>query len=132
MIADFFESIGAFIDRPRALDESSNAFIALAGKARRTSDPVLAIFEVAGFAAAIAVIALAPNRSELALPVFSAGAFGLWGITDHAIAAHEESVNAVFGFLLEGFRATTAAAGIAAAVGFGYALVGLLMGVWVL
>ncbi len=132
MMSVVAERVGAFFDRPKALDESTNAFIALAHKARRTSDPVLAFCEFAGFAVAVAISAFSPDRWELALPAVSLGAFGLWGITDHAMSAQGKYVNAVVELLLEYFRVTVAAAGIAAAIGFGYALTGWMMGVWVL
>ncbi len=118
--------------RPPIFPGSSNAFVALAGKARRTSDTKLVVSEAIGFFAAVAVVALAPRRWELALPAVSIGAFGLWGITDHMIGANRERLTTVVRLPLLAFRFAVAAVGIAAAIAFGFALLGFLMGTWVL
>jgi len=116
---------------PRSFAASTNAFIAIAEKARRTSDRALVVAEGLGFAGAIAVVAFAPKTIELALLATALGAFGLWGVTDHMLEARRRLI-APLRWILSGFRFMIAAAGIAAAIGAGYALIGRLMGVFIL
>ncbi|HZK78417.1 MAG TPA: hypothetical protein VFC35_05865 [Gemmatimonadaceae bacterium] len=117
--------------RPRSFANSSNAFVAVADRARRTSDRVLVTVEIAGFGCAIAVIAWAPHTVELTLLTSAIGALGLWGVTDHMLESHRRLV-APLRWMLEGFRFLIAAGGIASAIASGYALVGRLMGVFIL
>ena len=124
--------IADFSGRPPIFGGSSNAFFALAGRARRTSNAALVTAEIIGFAGAVAVPAFAPHRWELALPAVSVGAFGLWGITDHVISQVNRRTHRTFRSLLSAFRYAIAAAGIAAAIGFGYIVIGLMMGVFIL
>ena len=107
---------------------SDNALIALAGRARRASDRSLAAAELSGFAAAVAVLALAPGSPDFALPLIAIGALGLWGITDHMIDARRKLISPLRWGLLA-FRLLVAIAGVAAAVLSGYAIIGRLMGV---
>jgi hypothetical protein len=107
---------------------SDNAFVAVANRARRASDRSLAAAELAGFAAAVAVLALAPRSLDFALPAVAVGALGLWGITDHMIDARRNLLPPLRWALL-GFRLFVATAGVGAAVLSGYALIGRLMGV---
>jgi hypothetical protein len=117
--------------RPRSVATSSNAFVAVADKARQMSDWTLVSAEVAGFALAIAILAWAPRTLELALTSVAIGALGLWGVTDHMLESRPRLV-APARWTLGGFRFLIAAGGIAAAMAAGYAFVGRLMGVFIL
>lgn len=107
---------------------SDNALVALASRARRASDRSLAVAELSGFAAAVAVLAVAPGSPGFALLLVAIGALGLWGITDHMIDARRKLLLPLRWALL-GFRFFVAVAGVAAALLSGYAVIGRLMGV---
>lgn len=66
------------------------------------------------------------------MPAISTGAFGLWGITDHVISRLNRRKHKMLRSVLSVFRYAIAATGIAAAIGFGYLVIGLLMGVFIL
>lgn len=117
--------------RPRSFANSSNAFVAVADKAREMSDRNLVSAEVTGFASAVAILAWAPATLELALTAAAIGALGLWGVTDHMLESRPRLV-APARWTLEGFRFLIAAGGISAAMAAGYAFVGRLMGVFIL
>lgn len=119
-----------FTGRQHSSAYSSNAFVAVAGKAREMSDAALVATEFAGFATAGALLAWGPRTVEIILLAVGAGALGLWGVVDHQ-AARTKAASPVR-LMLSGFRLVIAAVGIAAAIGAGYALVGRLMGVFIL
>lgn len=115
--------------RPRSFESSSNAFFAVAERARRTSDKRLVVAEASGFAVAIAVFAFEPESWSLALPAVSVGALGMWGITDHMLDARPGRLVAPLRWTLSIFRFAIATIAIVAAIAAGYSLVGKLMGV---
>lgn len=123
--------IADFAGRPPGFAASTNAFIAIGQRARKTSDSTLVAVEAAGFACVLAVFAWAPHTLDLALPAGATGAFGLWGVTEHMRVSHRRMFKPVR-FLLRTFQSLVAAGGIAAAIATGYALIGRLMGTWVL
>lgn len=116
--------------RPR-FASSNNAFVAVAEKARRMSDRKLVAAEAVGFGGALAVIAWTPRTLELALVAAALGALGMWGVTDHMVEARRRTI-APLRLALSGLRFTIAALGMAAAIAAGYALIGRLMGVFIL
>ncbi len=110
---------------------SANAFVAVSARARLASDKTLVAIETAGFACVIAVLAWAPRTLDLALPAAAIGALGLWGVIDHMRQSRRRTFRPLRK-LLSGFQTLIAAAGIAAAIATGYAIIGRLMGTWVL
>jgi hypothetical protein len=63
--------------------DQRNPLEMLASIAKRTPDATLLGLEVAGFVAAMLMIAISPDRITPALPFFAVSAFGLWGIAEH-------------------------------------------------
>ena len=123
--------IADFAGRPPGFASSNNAFIAVAQKARRMSDGKLVATEAVGLGGALAVLAWTPRTLELAFLSIALGALGVWGVTDHMLESRRRAV-APLRWLLSGFRFTIAAVGVAAAIASGYALMGRLMGVFIL
>jgi hypothetical protein len=110
---------------------NDNAFIAAANRARRSSDRALLAAELVGFTFAIGILFWSPRAWIVALPAIALGALGLWGITDHMIDARRRII-APLRWILSGFRFLIAATGVLAVLATGYAIVGILMGTWVL
>jgi hypothetical protein len=101
----------ASVDPNPVGSEPASLFAMLAGKARRSSDAVLASLAGLGGLAALALIAIRPAWWAFALPLVSAGAFGTWGILERAMAERETPRS-------DGYdRAVGAAQWIAAAIG---------------
>jgi hypothetical protein len=117
--------------RPRHFRNSSNAFVAIGQKAREISDSALVFAEIAGFAVAIAVLAWAPRTLEVLFLAIATGSLGLWGVVDHMHEARRRA-SAPVKLMLSGFRFVIAAVGISAAILAGYALIGRMMGVFIL
>lgn len=115
----------------RPVTASSNAFIAIANKAREMPDRVLVAAESIGFGGALFVIAWTPRTLEFAFLATALGALGLWGVTDHMFESRRRAV-APLRWVLSGFRFLIAAVGVTAAIAAGYALMGRLMGVCIL
>lgn len=111
--------------------DSGNAFVAIAVRARSTRAPVLVACEVAGFGAALAIYALIPGRTALALPFAAAGAFGLWGTVDHLLESPPR-IRSWRRSLLRQFQLLVALVGMGFALAAGFAAAGWLMGVFVL
>ena len=122
--------IADFAGRPRSFAASTNAFVAVGERARLASDKTLVAIEAAGFVLVLAVIGWAPHSLELALPGVAIGALGLWGVIDHMREARRRMFKPLRK-LLSGFQSLVAAAGIAATLAAGYALLGHIMGTWV-
>jgi hypothetical protein len=108
-----------------------NAFLAAARRARRSSDRALVAAELTGFTVAIGILFWSPSAWVIALPAVALGSLGLWGITDHMIDARQRLI-APLRWILSGFRFLIAATGVVAVLATGYAIVGILMGTWVL
>ena len=115
----------------RPVAASSNGFIAIADKARELPDRVLVAAEAIGFGAALAVVAWTPRTLELLFLAIALGALGLWGVTDHMFESRRRTV-APLRWVLARFRFLIAAVGVTAAIAAGYALIGRLMGVFIL
>jgi hypothetical protein len=123
--------IADFAGRPPAFASSNNAFIAIAEKARRLSDAKLVAAEAIGLGGALAVLAWTPRTLELAFLSIALGALGIWGVTDHMLESRRRA-SAPLRLALSGFRFSIAAVGVAAAIASFYALIGRLMGVFIL
>lgn len=123
--------IADFAGRPPTFAGSNNAFIAVAQKARQLSDGKLVAAEVVGFGGALALLAWTPRTLEFAFLATALGALGLWGVTDHMLESRRTLI-APLRWMLSAFRFSIAAVGVAAAIAAGYALIGRLMGVFVL
>ncbi|MGH9418891.1 MAG: hypothetical protein ACRD3J_02865, partial [Thermoanaerobaculia bacterium] len=108
-----------------------NAFLAAAGRARRSSDRALVVAELAGFSVALAIVFWSPRAWIVALPAVALGALGLWGITDHMIDARRKLI-APLRWILFTFRFLVATAGVVAVLATGYAIAGIVMGTWIL
>jgi hypothetical protein len=76
----------ASVDPSSVGSEPASLFAMLAGKARRSSDAVLASLAGVGGLSAVALFATRPAWWAFALPLVSAGAFGVWGILERATA----------------------------------------------
>ena len=108
-----------------------NAFLAAAKRARRSSDRALVTAELIGFTVAIGILFWSPKAWIVALPAVALGTLGLWGITDHMIEARRRLI-APLRWILSTFRFLIATTGVVAVLGTVYAIVGILMGDWVL
>ena len=111
--------------------DQGNALNALAGVARRTSDAALVAFETAGIALALAICAWIPERWPFILPCLALAAYGLWGLCDHFIQSRSGRRYKIHRQVLRWVARAIAAAGIAAAIGGAYLLMGWLMGVYI-
>jgi hypothetical protein len=116
--------VGSFV-------RDDNAFLAAAGRARRSSDRALLAVELAGFSVALSILFWSPRAWIVALPAIALGALGLWGITDHMIDARH-TLAGPLRWILSAFRFLIATAGIAAVLATGYAIAGIMMGTWIL
>ncbi len=114
-----------------SIDDSGNAFIALAHRAKATPAPVLVACEIAGFGTALAVCAIAPSLSKIAFPFLAIGAFGLWGIVDHLLESPPR-LKSWRRSALRAFQLLVAITGIAFAIATGFVAAGWLMGTFVL
>ena len=101
----------ASVDPDRVQTEPASLFAMLAGKARRSSDAMLASLAGVGGLSAVALIARRPAWWAFVLPLVSAGAFGVWGILERATA--EQATPRSPGY----DRAIGAAQWLAAAIG---------------
>jgi hypothetical protein len=107
----------ASVDPNTVGTEPASLFAMLAGKARRSSDAVLALLAGAGGIAAVALVATRPAWWAFALPLVSAGAFGIWGILERATAERATPRSAGYD------RVVGATQWIAAAIGAVFAIV---------
>lgn len=123
--------IADFAARPARRRPSNNAFIAVGQKARELSDAKLVVAEAIGFGGALAVAVWNPRALELAFLSVAIGALGIWGIADHMLESKRRA-SAPVKLVLRGLRFSVGATGIAAALASGYALIGRLMGVFIL
>lgn len=108
--------------------DPGNVFIALARGARRTPALTLIVLESAGLTLALMVWTWAPARWQLALPCLALSAFGLWGLTDKAIAAGGRRIDPLLFVILRSFQLAVAGAGVTAAAVACYLLIGRAIG----
>jgi hypothetical protein len=120
-----------FAGRPRGFASSDNAFVAIAQKARTMSDQKLVGAEIIGFGGALTVFAWTPRTLELVFLATALGALGVWGVADHMVESRRRASTPIR-WALSAFRFMIAAVGVTAAIASGYALIGRLMGVFIL
>jgi hypothetical protein len=123
--------IADFAGRPRGFGTPNNAFVALAQKARDMSDRRLVAAEIIGFGGALGIFAWTPRTLELIFLAIALGFLGAWGVADHMVESRRRASSFIRG-PLSAFRFMIAAAGVIAAIASGYALIGRLMGVFIL
>jgi len=112
---------------PRAA-EPPGLFAMLAVRARRASDGTLAALAGVGGVAAIALAAVRPSWSAFALPLVSAGAFGLWGILERATAERGAQRSASYDRAMSVAQWVLVAIGAVCAIVTAFAVLGVLMG----
>ncbi|MEP7066850.1 MAG: hypothetical protein ABI889_12505 [Gemmatimonadota bacterium] len=108
--------------------EPPGLFAILAARARRTSDGVLATLAGLGGVASIALIAARPSWWAFAMPLVSAGTFGLWGILERATAERGAPRSAVYDRATGVAQWTLAAIGTVCAIVTVFALLGFFLG----
>jgi hypothetical protein len=118
----------ASVDPSPVGSEPASLFAMLAGKGRRSSDAVLASFAGVGGLAALSLIAMRPAWWAFALPLVSAGAFGMWGILERATAERETPRSAGYDRAIGTAQWIAAAIGTLCAIVTVFALLGLFLG----
>jgi len=108
--------------------EPPSLFAMLAVKARRASDGVLAALSATGGVAVIALVAMRPSWWAFALPLVSAGAFGLWGILERATAERGAPRSAHYDRVINAAQWLAAAIGTACAIVTVFAVLGFFLG----
>jgi fatty acid desaturase len=118
----------ASVDPSTVGTEPPSLFAMLAGKARRASDAVLASLAGLGGLAAVALIATRPVWWAFALPVVSAGSFGVWGILERASAEHATPRTARYDRAMGTAQWLAAGIGTLCAIVTVFALLGFFLG----
>jgi len=118
----------ASVDPKGAETEPLSLFAMLAGKARRASDGVLASLAGIGGLVALSLTAMRPSWWAFALPLVSAGAFGVWGILERATAERETPRSAGYDRAVEAAQWIAATIGTMCAIVAVFAVLGLFLG----
>ena len=118
----------ASVDPNAGGTEPASLFAVLAGTARRASDVVLAVLAGVGGVAAVALVATRPAWWAFALPVVSAGAFGMWGILERATAERATPRSLGYDRVVGTAQWIVAAIGTMCAVVTVFAMLGLFLG----
>jgi fatty acid desaturase len=118
----------ASIDPNSVGTDPPSLFALLAGKARRAPDAILALFAGGGGLSAVALIAVRPSWWAFALPLVSAGAFGVWGILERATAERETPRSARYDRAMGNAQWLAAAIGTVCAIVTVFAVLGLFLG----
>ena len=118
----------ASVDLDPLATEPPGLFAILAVLARRASDGALATLAGIGGVAAIALVAVRPSWWAFALPLVSAGAFGLWGILERATAERGAGRSASYDLAVSVAQWVAVAIGAVCAIVTAFALLGVLMG----
>jgi hypothetical protein len=108
--------------------EPLSLFAMLAAKARRSSDAVLASLAGVGGLSALALIAIRPAWWAFALPLVSAGAFGVWGILERVTAERETPRSAGYDGAIGVAQWIAVAIGTLSAIVTVFAVLGLFLG----
>lgn len=108
--------------------DRGNALDALKSSARRTRDSRLVGAEAAGLLFSLAVWICIPARWPVALPFLALSAYGIWGVTDHALIAGRSTMSDGLWHSLRCFRGMVGIAGAIAGVLALYLIVGKLVG----
>ena len=118
----------ASIDPNSVGTDPPSLFALLAGKARRAPDAILALFAGAGGLSAVALIAVRPSWWAFALPLVSAGAFGVWGILERATVERETPRSARYDRAMGIAQWLAAAIGTVCAIVTVFAVLGFFLG----
>jgi len=118
----------ASVDLDPLATEPPGLFAMLAVRARRASDGALAALAGIGGVAAIAMAAVRPSWWTFALPLVSAGTFGLWGILERATAERGAERSASYDRAVSVAQWVAVAIGAACAIVTAFAVLGVLMG----
>jgi hypothetical protein len=118
----------ASVDLDPLTTEPPSLFAMLAVRARRASDAVLAALAGIGGVAAIALVAARPAWWAFALPLVSAGSFGLWGILERATAERGAERSARYDRLVGAAQWIAVVIGALCAIVTAFAVLGILMG----
>jgi hypothetical protein len=118
----------ASIDPNTVGTEPPSLFAMLAVRARRTSDGVLAALAGIGGVAAVALAAIRPAWWAFALPLVSAGAFGLWGILERETAERGAPRSARYDRAMGAAQWVAVAIGTMCAIVTVFAVLGILLG----
>lgn len=108
--------------------EPPSLFAMLAVKARRAGDGVLASLAAIGGVAALALASIRPPWWAFALPLVSAGAFGLWGILERAIGERGTPRSVRYDRTMGAAQWLAVAIGIACAIVTVFAVLGFFLG----
>lgn len=108
--------------------EPPSLFAMLAVKARRAGDGVLASLAAIGGVAALALASIRPAWWAFALPLVSAGAFGLWGILERAIGERGTPRSVRYDRAMGAAQWLAVAIGIACAIVTVFAVLGFFLG----
>lgn len=118
----------ASVDLDPLAPEPPGLFAMLAGRARRASDVTLATIAGIGGVAAIALAAVRPSWWAFALPLVSAGAFGLWGILERATAERGAERSVRYDRTVSVTQWCVVVIGAVCAIVAAFAVLGVLMG----
>jgi hypothetical protein len=118
----------ASVDLDPLATEPPGLFAMLAVRARRASDGALAALAGIGGAAAIALAAMRPSWWAFALPLVSAGAFGLWGILARATAERGAERSARYDRAMSVAQWVAVAIGVLCAIVATFAVLGVMIG----
>ena len=108
--------------------EPPSLFAMLAARARRASDGLLAALAGFGGVATVALIAMRPAWWAFALPVVSAGAFGVWGILERETAERGALRSARYDRAMDAAQWVAVAIGTVCAIVTVFAGLGILLG----
>jgi hypothetical protein len=118
----------ASVDPNTVGTEPPSLFAMLAARARRAPDGVLAALAGIGGVAAVALVAVRPPWWAFALPLVSAGAFGLWGILERATAERGALRSARYDRTMGAAQWVAVAVGTLCAIVTVFAVLGILLG----
>jgi hypothetical protein len=118
----------ASVDPNKVGTEPPSLFAMLAVRARRASDGMLAALAGIGGVAAVALAAARPAWWAFALPLVSAGTFGLWGILERATAERGALRSARYDRAMGVAQWMAVAIGTVCAIVTVFAVLGILLG----
>jgi hypothetical protein len=118
----------ASVDPNTVGTEPPSLYAMLAARARRASDAMLATLAGTGGVAAVALIAMRPAWWAFALPLVSAGAFGLWGILERETAERGAMRSARYDRAIGVAQWVAVAVGTVCAIVTLFAVLGIMLG----
>jgi hypothetical protein len=118
----------ASLDKNSVAGEPPSLFAMLAMRARRASDAMLAALTAVGGVTVVALLAIRPRWWMYALLPEAAGAFGLWGILERALAERGAERSARYARAIGAAQWLAVATGMVAAIVTAFAVLGILLG----